>query len=132
LEIALSCHLRVCGTRARFGFPELSVGFIPAFGGIGRLVRLVGRAHALEMILTGRTITAPEAHRIGLVNRCVPPKHVLGETRKLARLISRAEPLATIAALDLVRGADGEREAELFGSLVTRPLVKKNLVDLLD
>ncbi|HKA28139.1 MAG TPA: enoyl-CoA hydratase/isomerase family protein, partial [Candidatus Binatia bacterium] len=44
LEIALSCHLRVCGTRARFGFPELSLGFVPGLGGVGRLVRLVGRA----------------------------------------------------------------------------------------
>src|SRR5262249_23274022 len=63
LEIALACHLRVCGTRARFGFPELSLGFVPGLGGVGRLARLVGRAQALEMILTGQTISAPDAHR---------------------------------------------------------------------
>src|SRR5262249_62051885 len=82
LEIALACHLRVCGTRARFGFPELSLGFIPGLGGVGRLAALVGRAKALEMILSGQTIDAAEAHRIGLVNRCVAPDRGLDEARR--------------------------------------------------
>ena len=132
LEIALACHLRVCGTRARFGFPELSLGFIPGLGGIGRLATLVGRAKALEMILSGQTIDAAEAHRIGLVNRCVAPDHVFEEARRLAAAIARAEPAAALAALELVDGADAEREAELFASLVSRPLVKKKLLDLLE
>ena len=132
LEIALACHLRVCGTRARFGFPELSLGFIPGLGGIGRLATLVGRAKALEMILSGQTIDAAEAHRIGLVNRCVAPDRVLEEARRLAAAIARAEPAAALAALELVDGADAEREAKLFASLVSRPLVKKKLLDLLE
>jgi len=132
LAIALACHLRVCGTRARFGFPELSLGFIPGLGGVGRLVRLVGRAKALEMILTGQTVSAPEAHRIGLVNRCVAPDRVLAEARRLARMIARAEPTAALAALELVDELDAEREVELFGALVSRPLVKKRLLDLLE
>ncbi len=132
LEIALACHLRVCGTRARFGFPELSLGFVPGLGGVGRLARLVGRAKALEMILTGQTVSAPEAHRIGLVNRCVAPGRVVAEARRLAGAILRAEPAAALAALELVNEVDAEREAELFGSLVSRPLVKKNLLDLLE
>jgi enoyl-CoA hydratase/carnithine racemase len=131
LEIALGCHLRVCGTRARFGFPELSLGFVPALGGVGRLARLVGRAKALEMILSGQTIDAPEAHRVGLVNRCVAPGRLAEETRKLAGAIARAEPAAALAALELVNEVDAEREARLFASLVSRPLVKKNLLDLL-
>jgi enoyl-CoA hydratase len=132
LEIALACHLRVCGTRARFGFPELSLGFVPGLGGVGRLARLVGRAKALEMILTGQTVSATEAHRIGLVNRCVAPGRVVAEARRLAGAILRAEPAAALAALELVNEVDAEREAELFGSLVSRPLVKKNLLDLLE
>ena len=132
LEIALGCHLRVCGTRARFGFPELSLGFVPALGGAGRLARLVGRAKALEMLLTGRTIGALEAHRIGLVSRCVAPGRVVAESRRLAAAIARAEPEAALAALELVHEVDAEREAELFGSLVSRALVKKNLLDLLE
>jgi len=131
LEIALACQLRVCGTRARFGFPELSLGFIPGLGGIGRLAALVGRAKAIEMILSGQTIDAAEAHRIGLVNRCVAPDRVLEETRRLAAAIARGEPAAALAALELVDGADAEREAKLFASLVSRPLVKKKLLDLL-
>jgi enoyl-CoA hydratase/carnithine racemase len=132
LEIALGCHLRVCGTRARFGFPELSLGFVPALGGVGRLARLVGRAKALEMILSGQTVSAPEAHRIGLVNRCVAPGLVAEETRRLAGAIARAEPAAALAALELVNEVDAEREAKLFASLVSRPLVKKNLLGLLE
>jgi enoyl-CoA hydratase len=132
LEIALACHLRVCGTRARFGFPELSLGFIPGLGGVGRLAALVGRAKALEIILSGQTIDAAEAHRIGLVNRCVAPDRVLEEARRLAAAIARAEPAAALAALELVHGADAEREAKLFASLVSRPLVKKKLLDLLE
>jgi enoyl-CoA hydratase len=131
LEIALACHLRVCGTRARFGFPELSLGFVPGLGGIGRLTRLVGRATALEMILSGQTVSAPEAHRVGLVNRCVAPGRVIDEARKLAAAIARTEPAAALAALEVVNDVSPEREAELFGSLVSRPLVKKNLLDLL-
>jgi enoyl-CoA hydratase len=131
LEIALACHLRVCGTRARFGFPELSLGFVPGLGGVGRLARLVGRAQALEMILTGQTISAPDAHRIGLVNRCVEPGHVMEEAQKLAHAIARAEPAAALAALELVNEVDAEREAELFGTLVARPIVKERLRNLL-
>jgi enoyl-CoA hydratase/carnithine racemase len=122
----------VCGTRARFGFPELSLGFVPGLGGIGRLAALVGRAKALEMILSGQTIDAAEAHRIGLVNRCVAPDRVLEETRRLAAAIARAEPAAALAALELVDGADAEREAKLFAALVSRPVVKKKLLDLLE
>jgi enoyl-CoA hydratase len=132
LEVAMSCHLRVCGHRARFGFPELPVGFIPAFGGVGQLARLVGRAKALEMLLTGRTVTADEAQHIGLVNRCVPARELMKEVKKLARVISRAEPEAARAALQLVETNDGAREAEVFGSLVSRPFVKKNLSDLVN
>jgi len=132
LEIALACHLRVCGTRARFGFPELSLGFVPGLGGVGRLAALVGRAKALEMILSGQTIDAAEAHRIGLVNRCVAPDRVLEEARRLAAAIARSEPAAALASLELVDGADAEREAKLFASLVSRPLVKKKLLDLLE
>jgi enoyl-CoA hydratase/carnithine racemase len=121
----------VCGTRARFGFPELSLGFIPGLGGVGRLAALVGRAKALEMILSGQTIDAAEAHRIGLVNRCVAPDRVLEETGRLAAAIARAEPAAALAALELVDGADAEREAKLFASLVSRPLVKNKLLEIL-
>jgi hypothetical protein len=66
------------------------------------------------------------------VSRCVAPGRVVAESRRLAAAIARAEPEAALAALELVHEVDAEREAELFGSLVSRALVKKNLLDLLE
>jgi enoyl-CoA hydratase len=71
LELALACTLRLAGRSARFGLPEIKLGLIPGYGGTQRLPRLIGGARALEMILTGRTVEAEEAERIGLVNRIV-------------------------------------------------------------
>lgn len=69
LELAMACTFRVAGPKAKMGLPEIKLGLIPGYGGTQRLPRLVGEARALEMILTGRTITAPEALAMGLVNR---------------------------------------------------------------
>ena len=71
LELALACSFRVATPAARFGLPEIKLGLIPGYGGTQRLPRLIGEARALEMILTGRTIGAPEAQAIGLVNDVV-------------------------------------------------------------
>src|SRR5262249_12020883 len=132
LEIALGCHVRVCGTRARFGFPELSLGFVPALGGAGRLARLGGRGKGLGGGPTRPTGGARGGQRLGLGNRGVAAHRVMGEARKLARAILRAEPAATRAALELVNEVGAEREAELFGSLVASPVVRRNLLDLLE
>lgn len=71
LELALACTFRVATRNAKMGAPEIKLGLIPGYGGTQRLPRVVGEARALEMIMTGRTIDAEEAHRIGLVNRLV-------------------------------------------------------------
>jgi enoyl-CoA hydratase len=71
LELALACTLRIATRNARMGLPEVKLGLIPGYGGTQRLPRIVGEARALDMILTGRTVEAEEAHRIGLVNRLV-------------------------------------------------------------
>ena len=71
LELALACTFRIAASAARLGLPEIKLGLIPGYGGTQRLPRLIGEARALEMILTGRTIEAEEAERIGLVNRIV-------------------------------------------------------------
>lgn len=70
-ELALACSFRLATPRAKFGLPEIKLGLIPGYGGTQRLPRLVGEARALELILTGRTVGAAEAHAIGLVNRIV-------------------------------------------------------------
>lgn len=69
LELALACTFRVATRNAKMGLPEIKLGLIPGYGGTQRLPRAIGEARALEMILTGRTVTAEEAERIGLVNR---------------------------------------------------------------
>jgi enoyl-CoA hydratase len=71
LELALACTFRLAGKSARLGLPEIKLGLIPGYGGTQRLPRLIGEARALEMILTGRTVEAEEAERIGLVNRVI-------------------------------------------------------------
>src|SRR6516164_6995124 len=71
LELALACTFRLAARVARLGLPEIRLGLIPGYGGTQRLPRLIGEARALEMILTGRTVEAEEAERIGLVNRVI-------------------------------------------------------------
>ena len=71
LELALACTFRLSVRSARLGLPEIKLGLIPGYGGTQRLPRLIGEARALELILTGRTVEAEEAERIGLVNRIV-------------------------------------------------------------
>lgn len=70
-ELALACTFRLALPRAKFGLPEIKLGLIPGYGGTQRLPRLIGEARALELIMTGRTVAAEEAERIGLVNRIV-------------------------------------------------------------
>lgn len=77
MELALACTFRLALPNAKMGLPEIKLGVIPGYGGTQRLPRLVGEGRALEMIMTGRTVTAPEAERIGLVNRIVEGDPVL-------------------------------------------------------
>ncbi len=75
LELAMACMFRVATPQARLGLPEVKLGLIPGYGGTQRLPRLVGESRALEIIMSGRTIEATEAERIGLVNRVVASDH---------------------------------------------------------
>jgi enoyl-CoA hydratase len=101
-ELAMACHLRVAGENARFGQPEVKLGIAPGYGGTVRLPRLIGRARALELLLTGEMIDAEEARRVGLVNRVVPADRVVAEAEGLLRTILANGPLAVRACLELV------------------------------
>jgi enoyl-CoA hydratase len=101
-ELAMACHLRVASESARFGQPEVKLGIAPGYGGTVRLPRLVGRARALELLLTGEMIDAQEALRIGLVNRVVPADRLLSEADALLRAILANGPLAVRACLEAV------------------------------
>ena len=99
LELALACHLRIASSRAKLGLPEVSLGLLPGMGGTHRLPRLIGRARAHEMILTGRPVRAEQAAAIGLVNAVVPPEDVLSTAERLARRIAAKSPDAIRAAM---------------------------------
>src|SRR6266540_1494009 len=99
-ELAMACHLRIASETAKFGQPEVKLGIAPGYGGTQRLPRLVGKGRALELLLTGATIDAQEAYRIGLVNRVVPADRLLAEAERLLRGILSMGPLAVRLALE--------------------------------
>ncbi len=123
-ELAMACDIRLAAESALFGQPEINLGIIPGFGGTQRLARLVGEAHALEMNLTGNSISAQEAYELGLVNRVVPDHELLDTALRWARALCEKPPLAlgqikrVSAAGDLDAGLGAEQEAflEVLGS----------------
>ena len=121
-ELAMACTLRLAASTAKLGQPEINLGIPPGFAGTQRLARLVGKGIALELLLTGRHITADEAYRIGLVNRVVPPGELLAQARTLAAELATKAPIATRFIIDAVnRGGEisfdqgAFLEAALFG-----------------
>ena len=102
LELAMSCHIRICSDRARLGQPEINLGIIPGWGGTQRLARIVGKGKAIELILTGDMIRAQEAYRLGLVNKVVPAGAVLKEAQGLARKIVSKSKFPIAAALQAI------------------------------
>ncbi len=121
-ELALACHLRVASENAKFGQPEVNLGIIPGYGGTQRLARLVGKAKAMEMILTGDQIDANEALRIGLVNKVVPLAELHKTCDDIANKILSKGQIAIRLALKAVNMTDETNltdgqllEASLFG-----------------
>jgi enoyl-CoA hydratase len=121
-ELAMACTLRIAADTAKLGQPEISLGLIPGYAGSQRLPRLVGKGRAMELILTGASIDAHEAQRIGLVNRVVPHADLMSEVRKLAGQLAGSAPVALRYIIDAVnRGAEmsfaeaSRYEATLFG-----------------
>jgi enoyl-CoA hydratase len=102
LELAMCCHLRIAADTAKVGQPEINLGLIPGFGGSQRLLRLAGRAAALELCLLGAPIDANRAQQLGIVNRVVAAAELETETMKLADQLANAAPLALRGILDCV------------------------------
>ncbi len=93
-ETAMMCDMIIASETARFGQPEIGIGIIPGAGGTQRLTQAVGKARAMELVLTGRQFTAEEALAMGLINRVVPVEVYLEEAQALAREIASKPPIA--------------------------------------
>jgi enoyl-CoA hydratase/carnithine racemase len=107
IEMSLCCDIRLCSDDARFGLPEVNLGIIPAAGGSQTLPRVVGRAHALDILLTNRWIGADEARRLKLVNRVLPRNDLFSEAESLAYRIKNFDPrVASCAKQAISRGLD--------------------------
>jgi len=104
-ELAMLCDLVVASETARFGQPEINLGILPGAGGTQRLTRAVGKAVAMDMILTGRTISAREALSFGLVARVVPKERWLDEAKRAAGEIAAKGPIAVRLAKEAVDAA---------------------------
>ena len=121
LEMALACDLRIAAETSRFGLPQIKAGLIPWDGGTQRLARLVGRGKALEMILTGETIDAREAYRVGLVNKVVPSQELMSTVMSMAREMAtkgsialRYTKEAVYQGMDLILEQGLRLEADLY------------------
>ncbi|PTX64231.1 short chain enoyl-CoA hydratase [Melghirimyces profundicolus] len=104
-ELAMACDLIFASETARFGQPEIDLGVMPGAGGTQRLTRAVGKARAMEMVLTGKPITAKEAYAAGLINRVVPAEVLEEEAMKMARELASKPPVALRLAKRAVQRA---------------------------
>jgi enoyl-CoA hydratase len=113
-ELAMACDWIVAAENAQFGQPEVNLGICPGFGGTQRLPRLVGKAMALEMCITGRALKATEALRVGLINQIVAPGTLIERGMELARTIAAKGPLAVAQCKHLIQhGPDLDLENAL-------------------
>ena len=130
LELALLCDLIVGDKMARFGFPELRLGFIPGFGGIPRLRRDVGNSFIRDLLFTGRTVKAEAAHQAGLLTHLAGEGYALQVARSMAQQITKFDPEARVAAKKFIKTipyAELRQEVELFCKLFNRPQVMERL-----
>ena len=121
-ELAMSCHIRVCSERARFGQPEVNLGVTPGYAGTQRLAQLIGKGRALEFLMTGDMIDAQTALQLGLVNYVVPADQLLAKCEEIMNKIKTKAPMAIASVIRCVNAyyekrADGNNvEINEFGN----------------
>ncbi len=113
-ETAMACTMRIAAEHAKFGQPEVKLGLLPGGGGTQRLPRLVGKGRALQLILTGETISAQEAYRIGLVNEVVPAASLIDRAETILKQISANAPIAVKFSLEAANKGMDTSQAEGF------------------
>lgn len=104
-ELAMACHFRTASTNAQFGQPEVNLGLIPGYGGTQRLVQLVGKGRAMELLISAQMIKADKALNWGLVNHVFDPENLLEETRNILKNILTKAPVAVEHIISLVNEA---------------------------
>jgi enoyl-CoA hydratase len=123
-ELAMACHIRIASPNAKFGQPEANLGLVPGYGGTQRLVHLVGKSKATEMLLTGEMITADDALRYGLITHIIDPHMLLDKAREILEKIGQKGPKAIAKTIELINlhnlNDDGfVKEYQAFGELMT-------------
>ena len=122
-ELAMACHLRIAGEKARFGQPEVNLGIIPGYGGTQRLIQYIGKSKATELMMTGDMLGADEAYRLGLVNYVVPAGEEMAKAQELLEKIATKGPRAIAKVIESVNAyyaydQDGfEKEVVSFGEV---------------
>jgi enoyl-CoA hydratase len=119
-ELAMACHFRIASENAKFGQPEVNLGLIPGYGGTQRLVQLIGKGRAMELLMTGNMIDAQQALQYGLVNYVVPQEELISKAKSILEQIIKKAPLAVsrcITAANSVFGPENgyDTEIEAFG-----------------
>jgi enoyl-CoA hydratase len=123
-ELAMACHLRIASENAKFGQPEVKLGIIPGYGGTQRLVQLIGKGKALELLMTADTIDAHEAQKLGLTNQVVQTVELIDACKAMIKKITTWAPIAIAKVVECVQahftdGIDGfNTEIEKFGECV--------------
>ena len=122
-ELSMACHMRIASTNARFGQPEVNLGIIPGYGGSQRLVQLIGKGKAMELLMTGDIIKADQALALGLVNHVLEQDEIIEKSKSIINKIATKGPLAIAKISDCVdayfdKNRNGfEVEIEGFGSM---------------
>lgn len=121
-ELAMSCHFRLASANAKFGQPEVNLGLIPGYGGTQRLVQLIGKGRALELLMSGGMIDAPTALQYGLVNYVTNPEDLIAKATEILTAINAKAPLAVAACIEASNAVYDEttngyeKEINLFGN----------------
>ncbi|RYY71338.1 MAG: enoyl-CoA hydratase [Chitinophagaceae bacterium] len=109
-ELAMACHFRLASENAKFGQPEVNLGLIPGYGGTQRLVQLIGRGKAMELLMSAQLIDANEAKDLGLVNYVTAPEALLDQTLKILSVIISKAPLAIAGCIKAANAVYDEKK----------------------
>ena len=137
-ELAMSCHMRIASDNAKFGQPEVKLGLIPGYGGTQRMVQLIGKGKAMELLMTSDMIDATTAHQLGLVNDVTTRELLMEKCKTIINKIGAVSPVAVASIVKCVDayynpGIDGfDFEAEEFGNCFGKDDVKEGVSAFLE